>query len=166
MDIIAISGLVIGGAGTIAAIVAAAKAVTAVRLAKEAPTKEDLWRVESHIARVDGHLSEQNERESLTKLAQRVSISVTGEHRMNHPLTLSLKIKDPSVTLIRVELINDVDMLSGEADCLRLDSLNFSSTVLPQVAQQWFGSCPIYQAMNRKMAYIRAIMKYRGTRGP
>jgi hypothetical protein len=77
-------------------------------------------------------------------------------------MTLLLKIKDPSVTLIRVELVNDKDMLSGSANCLPSDPLSFTATVLPEVAQRWFGSCPVFESVNRKMAYIRAVMKIDG----
>jgi hypothetical protein len=145
VDIIAVSGLVIAGAGTIAAIVAAAKSVTAVRLAREAPTKEDLKRVEDHLAEVDGHLHEQNKRELLSSLAERVSITVTTQQGpMNEPLTLLLKLEDRTVTLLRIELVNSLGMLSGASECLPFgdppDPLCFTATVTQQTAQQWFNT--------------------------
>jgi hypothetical protein len=148
MDIIAIATL---GVATVAAY-----------LASKSPTKKDLERVESHIAKVDSHLSEQNEREAIDKLAQRVHISVKALDRTSEPLNLQLTIEDPSVTLIRVELIGDLEMLSGTADCVRVDQSTFTATVLPQIAQHWLSICSVYLRTNQKKGYIRAVMHIDG----
>jgi hypothetical protein len=162
MDTITIVGLVIGIVSAIAAVIAAIAAVAAVLYAKKAPTKEDLERVETHIARVDDHLSEQNQRDLSTSRAERVSISVNGRNRLIEPLTLVLTVKDPGVTLLRIELVNDLGMFSGMTDCLPSDPLSFIATIPPEVAQRWFGSCRTGLSTNQKLAPIRAFMKIEG----
>jgi hypothetical protein len=159
MDIIAISGLVIGGAGTIAAIVAAFKAVTAVRLAKEAPTKEDLGRVESHIAQVEGHLAEENQRVQLSRLVERVSISVSGRIWSGAPLTLKLSVTDPNVAISHIDLINSRDMLTGGFDCSPSDPLSFTATLPPGTLERWFNSGDSDLSTDRKHVLIHAVIK-------
>jgi hypothetical protein len=87
MDKIAVAGLAVG-------VVSAAAAIVAAVFAGKSPTKRDLERVESHMARVDGHLSEQNKRELLSSLAERVFIEVIGSSLMSEPLPLRFTMKD------------------------------------------------------------------------
>jgi hypothetical protein len=152
MDKIAVAGLAVG-------VVSAAAAIVAAVFAGKSPTKRDLERVESHMARVDGHLSEQNERDLLTNRAGRVSITVRGHCRMSDPLTLALTVKDPEVTLLRLELINSSGMLTGEAPCMPSEPLSFSSTLTPSVTQLWFNNGTTHLSVDQRLMLIRAIME-------
>jgi hypothetical protein len=131
MDKIAVAGLAVGAVGSIAAIFAAI-------FAGKSPTKEDPKRVEAHLAEVDGHLSEKNKRELLISQAERVSMSVAGRNRMADPLTLKFTIENPTVTLLRIELVNKLGMLAGSVDCVPSGPLSFTATLSPEVAQRWF----------------------------
>jgi hypothetical protein len=87
---------------------------------------------------------------------------VTGYNRLIDPLIIVLTIEDPSVTLLRIELVNEKGMRSGSVDCLPSDPLSFTASVPPEDAQRWFGSCQANLSTNQKLAPIRAFMKIEG----
>jgi hypothetical protein len=162
MDKIAIAGLVVGVVSGVAAIVAAIAAVRALCYAKDAPTKEDLGRVESNIAQVEGHLSEQKQRDSVISRAERVSMSVKGSSFMSEPLNLVFTLEDASVTLLRIDLINGLNMLTGVVDCSPSDPLSFTATIDPTLSSRWFGSGESHQSVDQKLTRIRAFMMIDG----
>jgi hypothetical protein len=153
-----------------ASVISAVAAIAAAYYAGKSPSKEELERVErntaestkaieavrNHISKMEEHLCEQNKRESLNNLAARVYISVTARDRIVDPLTLVFTLKDPTVSLRRIDLVNDLDMLSGTADCSSLDPLCFTAVLEEKVAQQWFDSAGSKQPVNQKQLVIRA----------
>jgi hypothetical protein len=165
MDTIAVAGLAVGAIGALAAVAAA-------WFAWKAPTKEDLERVESntaktserlekvqsHIASVNERLNDQHSYDLLVSRAQKVSISVNANDRMNDPLNLRFTLNDPLVTLTRIETFNQVGTLFGSADCSLIETLIFSASIEPNMAQRWFSAGTPDQSFNRKLLRLRAHM--------
>jgi hypothetical protein len=105
-------------------VIGAVAAAAAAYYAKSSPTKKDLERVELNTAesakRIDAvrtHIAEQNRRELLSAQAQHLSISVSAQNRTTELLEVLFTLKDSTVTLLRVDLINNVDTLSGRRVC-------------------------------------------------
>jgi hypothetical protein len=139
-------------AGTCSAIVAAVAAIWTLIYAKDAPTKEDLKRVEEHTAATSHHLESLNERSSsedeygaLYSRAGRVPITVRGTADSGQPLTIYLRTNDPTVRFSRVELLNDMGSYYGKAECSKTtNSMEFSFTLEPDAVTHWLsGSTPI-----------------------
>jgi hypothetical protein len=82
---------------------------------------------------------------------------VNAWNRTVDPLELVFTLTDPSVSLLRIELVNDSDMLSGTADCLLLDPRCFKAVLEQKVAKRWFDSgSPARQSVNQRLLVIRA----------
>jgi hypothetical protein len=137
-------------------------ACVAAYFAIRAPSKEDLARVEAHTAESAKHIAEQNRRESLNTMAERVSIAVSGRDRMMDPMKLTFTLKDPGVSLRRVELANDLGMVAGVVDCAPAEALSFAATLEPPLAHQWFESGGVRQSSSQKMLVIRAFLIIEG----
>lgn len=103
MDPIAVGGLVVGAIRAVAAIAAA-------YYAKNSPIKEDL-------ARVENHLAEQTRRESLACRADRRSISVHGDAALGESLELLFIFEDLGAILLRADLINNANTLTASVEC-------------------------------------------------
>lgn len=169
MDPIAVGGLVVGAIGAVAAVIGAVAAIYAARYAKASPTKEDLQRVEAntaetakHIDAVRDHLEEQNRRELLESQAEQLSISVSAHNICTEQLKLFLILKDHRVTLLRVDLLNNSNMLSGTFDCEMAESLVFTAMVDSDSARSWFGSGDHTENFNLVRLQIRAFFKIDG----
>jgi hypothetical protein len=126
MDPIAVAGLVVGAISAIAAIAAA-------YYAKGSPTKEDLARVEEHLA-------EQNRRDSLARRAERLSISVNGDAALGEPLQLLFIVEDPGAILLHADLINNANALTGSVECRQQASKIFNATVETGFVFLWYAS--------------------------
>jgi hypothetical protein len=126
MDPIAVGGLAVGAVSALAAIAAA-------YYAKKSPTKEDL-------ARVEGHLAEQNRRESLARRADRLSISVHGDASLTEPLELVFVLEDSGAVLLRADLLNDASTLTGSIGCAQQAPRIFRATVDTGFVFLWYQS--------------------------
>jgi gas vesicle protein len=169
MDPIAVGGLIVGAIGAVAAVVGAVAAIYAARYAKDSPTKEDLERVEAntaetakHIDAVRDHLKEQNRRELLESQAEQLSISVTARNTWEDPLKLILTLKERKAVLLRIDLLNNRNMLSGTFDCEEEGPLIFTAKVAPEAARSWFGSGDRTDNFNLMRLQIRAFFSIDG----
>lgn len=139
-------------ASLVATILAAVFAGIAAWFGWKAPTKKDLERVEKNTATTSTHLehvhtnikqmdsrfAEQQARDVLNVKAQQISIAVRGEDDWGTPLHLRLALKDPKVSLSRLDLYNEDGTHFGSAECEEVDPLVFSATIDPGVAMQWY----------------------------
>src|ERR1700722_11748645 len=120
---IALWGLWVAVVAAVAAIIAAIAAIWTLVYAKDAPTKDDLARVEkntahleevrSGIASVDTQFKKQDEVDKLKILANRVSIAASGYQSGNVPLPLELNVKEsqePGFNINHLELYNERDL--------------------------------------------------------
>jgi hypothetical protein len=169
MDPIAVGGLVVGAIGAVAAVVGAIAAICAARYAKASPTKEDLERVETntaktakHIDAVRDYMAEQNRRELLESQAEQLSISASAHNICTEPLKLLLVLKDQRATLLRIDLLNNRNMISGTYDCENAESLVFTAVIDPDAALSWYGSGDHTENFNLVTLKIRAFFKIDG----
>ena len=165
-DPIAVGGLIVGVVSAIAAIVGAVAAIYAARYAKASPTKEDLERVErntadsaKHIDAVRGHLAEQEKRGLLLDKAARVSISGAASGYATEPLALKFVLKDNSVKLLRIDLINRIGSPLGTFDCVPAEPLTFSTTIEPRTAGKWFNEGEMGSNLTVRLLRIRAYLE-------
>jgi hypothetical protein len=141
MDPIAVGGLTVGAVSAVAAIAAA-------YYAKKSPTKEDL-------ARVEDHLAEQNRRESLARRADRLSISVHGDAYLTESLELVFVLEDPGAVLLRAGLINNASTLTASVECAPQAPHIFSATVDTGFVFLWYQSGEV-TGTGRRALKIRA----------
>ena len=146
--------------------IGAVAAAAAAYYAKSSPTKKDLERVElntaesaKHMDAVRTHIAEQNRRELLSAQAQHLSISVSAQNRTTELLEVLFTLKDSTVTLLRVDLINNVDTLSGTVDCIHTGPLTFTANVGSDAVRSWFNSADRMEPANYKMLLIRVFFK-------
>jgi hypothetical protein len=141
MDKIAVWSLVA------AAVAAAASVVMLVRNWNAATTK-DVKRVEDNtadtvrrLAAVHDHLAAMNLRmdeQNMRASAQRVPISVAGNAVRGQPLNVTLTLVLEDVRLTQIELLNQMDMKKGRADCIRKDPRNYIATIHPIDYEPWY----------------------------
>jgi hypothetical protein len=173
-DPVAIWSLVVAVIAAVAAIIAAAAAIWTLVYAKEAPTKDDLARVEqntahleevrSKIASMDKRQRSQQELESLYGKARRLSILVSGQDDIPQPLRVNLTIKDSTALLSRVELFNEVGSVFGSVDCVRNPDaeLAFRAVIEFQTVSRWKAAGTMVQAYNRVRLNLRVYMFFEG----
>jgi len=89
-----------------------------------ADTSARLEKVHAHIANVDNQLRAQHQHDLFISKAQSVNVSVSGEDSAEKPLAILLTLKDPAVTLTRVEMFNEIGSVFGSADCSPAGELN------------------------------------------
>jgi hypothetical protein len=122
-----------GGVNLAFTVIGAIAASLAAYFAWKSPTKEDL-------ARVEGHLAEQNRRESLARRADRLSISVHGDSYLTDPLELLFVLEDPGAVLLRADLLNNANTLTGSVECMQQAPRIFRATVETGFVFLWHNS--------------------------
>jgi hypothetical protein len=151
-DQIAFWTFVVSIVAALAAIVAIFVGLRAIYYAKQAPTTEDLRRVEKNtaetsrhlegmhgkIASMDTRLDQQAEHDTLVSRANRVSTLIEGEDLVGNCLSIRLTLKDPKVTLIRLDLLNERGIVFGSPDCEATAYLQFTATIDPATILKWF----------------------------
>ena len=159
--------------GFIATVVAALCAVwggiaatAAAKYGKDAPTKEDLKRVEGHvyhleevkssITRMDTRLDRQEEREAVQARARQISLSITGRADVGDQMAVRLIMRDTAVTPTRVELFNENGTrFAGSFDCRKLETLLFEVELDADSVRQWYNGGRPTEAFNRRLLTFR-----------
>lgn len=161
--------------GTCAAIIAALAASKALSYAKDAPTKDDLARVEqntaetaghiekvrSHIARVDERQAQQYDTELLRETARHISIHVKGAYGNAGPMTLYFAAEDPNVILLSAQLRNESGSIFGQApDCILDTQKHFKADYPFDDIRRWYDSATKIDMRGRRVLTIRAHLKF------
>lgn len=103
----------------VAAIVAAIAAIRTLVYAKEAPTKDDLAKVEKNTAESTAHLRRQTEQDVLRAKVERVPLSVWGQDPQNQNLLVKIKCGDTDAFPTRIDLRNEHGTLFGTCAVVR-----------------------------------------------
>jgi hypothetical protein len=161
-------------AGTCAAIVAAVAAIWTLIYSKDAPTKEDLQRVEdntattashvekvrSHMANVDVRQQEQHEEELMREAARHISIFVQGVLENTSLMTLRFTVHNPTVVLLRAQLRNELGPTFAQADCARQGQQEFSADFQFLDIQKWYDSATTFDMRGRRVLTIRTQLQF------
>lgn len=134
--------------GFVATVVAAVFAIWggvastfAAKYAKDAPTKEDFKRLEKHAADTSGHLQKQADKEELDAAASVVSIVVEGRDFQDEPLQVHLRLKDPSVRLNYIEMLNTAGTRYGGSPCvMQGEPDHYVAELDPRQIVNWFNA--------------------------
>jgi hypothetical protein len=163
-------------AGVIAAVAAVGAVVIgliAIRIARKAPEKKDLARVEehteatakrlstveTHIRSVDGRLRTKNEKDSLQAAAARVSIKAEGTQDVTTmDLTVRLSLREDNVTIAMIELRNEAGVLFGSVSCIKSHPKVFDSVLNADIARAWFNAGSPDGTLDRKLVVMRAVL--------
>lgn len=173
-DPVAVWGLVAGIVAAVAAVVGAVAAIYAAYYAKKAPTADDLERVEKntadaserlekvrvHIGSVDERSKEQHAQEKLAVVANRVSISARGTQLYGGPLRIAFTLKEPDVSLVYIELLNEVKALFGASLCTQEEPLVFTASIDGIAARRWFDGGKAEGNVDLRRLVIRATLRF------
>jgi hypothetical protein len=175
---IAVWGLWVAVVAAVAAIVAAVAAIWTLIYAKDAPTKDDLSRVEENtahleevrtgISSVDSRLKKQEDAESIRIRANRVSITASGNLAGTVPYPLHLLIREPNppnLSLTHIELYNEHGNSFGSFPCSRIGDpslLNFQADIPMTAMGEWFRAGTPVQTLSRVRLKLRVWMSMDG----
>ncbi len=88
--------------------------------------------------------------------AGRLSMIVAAQDRMSNPLNLRFTFNDPSVTLLRIELANQLDKSAGTSQCVKEAPRIFVASVEPKAVQRWYNANPYWYGETKQLP-IRAF---------
>lgn len=128
-------------AGVVAAVGVIVTIILTIYFGKKSLTKTDLAPIEgntAHLEDVKASLTRIDKRDALDALAHRVAITVSGQGDIPQPLTISLTLTNPSVTVERIQLFNEHGNLFGSADCEKANELVYTATLDFPTVQSWF----------------------------
>ncbi len=131
IDPVVVEALLLGAIGTIAVVVGAIALMDVAPQARGNPTKA--------------------EQEILPVLAERLSMTVAAQGRMSEPLILSFTLSDPAVTLLRIEIANQLDNGAEVAECVEVAPKIFLAQVEPKVVQRWYNANPYWDGETKQL---------------
>jgi hypothetical protein len=91
------------------------------------------------------------EQEAIPVLASRLSIGVTAQDRTSDPLNLRFTLSDPAVTLLGIEIANQLDKGASSADCVQVAPGTFVASVEAKVVQRWYNANPYWDGETRQL---------------
>jgi hypothetical protein len=120
IDPVVVEEIVIGTIGAIASVVGAILLIKSSRQERGGPFKA--------------------EQRAISVLARRLSMIVAAQDRMSDPLNLRFTLSDPTVTLLRVEIPNQLEKGTGNSPCVKEAPRTFVATVEPKVVLRWYNA--------------------------
>ncbi|MGA7856983.1 MAG: hypothetical protein WCA11_03600 [Terracidiphilus sp.] len=84
-------------------------------------------------------------------LSGRLSMIVAARDRMSDPLHLRFTLSDPAVTLIQIELANQLDNGAKIARCVKEAPRVFAAAVEPKAVQRWYNANPYWERSTKKL---------------
>lgn len=112
IDPVLVAALLVGAIGIIAVVVGVIAAIRATRHSRGSTTKVD--------------------QEILPVRAERLSMTVAAQARISEPLILCFTLTDPAVTLLRIEIANQLDKGVGAVQCVEASPGSFSQKWNPR----------------------------------
>jgi hypothetical protein len=131
IDTVVVTEILLGTIGAIAAVVGAVLVLTAPPRAKGASGKA--------------------EQGTIAVVARRLSMIVAAQDRTSDPLTLRFTLADPFITLIRIEIANQLDKGAGTAKCVEEAPRIFAAKVEPKVVQRWYNANPYWDGETKQL---------------
>lgn len=163
-------GFVATAVAAVCAIWGGIAATAAAKYGKDAPTKDDLARVEqntahldevrSKMASMDKRQQEQHQADLMREAARHISIHVKGEYGNAGPMTVRFTTQNPTVVLLSAQLRNDLGSTFGQADCVQLDPQEFTADFNILGIQEWYGSATTTDMQGRRVLTIRTHLRF------
>jgi len=102
------------------------------------------------VSQAKGNLPTADE-ELLPVQPVRLSMIVAARGRMSEPLHLRFSLTGPDVTLIRIELANQLDKGARVAQCIRTAPKVFVAEVEPKVVGRWYNASPYWNGETKQL---------------
>jgi hypothetical protein len=131
IDPVVVEEIVIGTIGAIASVVGAILVIKSSPQDRGGPTKAG--------------------QRAISILARRLSMIVAAQDRMSDPLNLRFTLSDPAVTLLRIEIANQLDKGSGNSPCVKEAPRVFVATVEPKVVLRWYNATPYWDGETKQL---------------
>ena len=87
---------------------------------------------------------------------------VAGQDRTSAPLHLRFTLSDPTITLLRIEIANQLDKRAECAQCVKEGTGVFLTTADPKVVQRWYNANPYWDGETKQLP-IRACFTTNGS---
>jgi hypothetical protein len=84
-------------------------------------------------------------------LSERLSMTVRAQGRMSEPLILCFTLLDPAVTLLRIEIANQLDKGVRAAQCVEASPETFLAELEPRVVQRWYNGNPYWDGETKRL---------------
>ena len=111
---------------------------------------------------MDARSQQMIDKDKLKSDADRVSVSVRAKGMQADSLTLKLTIKDPSISLTRIELLNGAGNNFGSSECKVVGEFEYTANVDVNTIRNWFHSGEsiqsTYSDIGKKQLHIRVGM--------
>ena len=131
IDPVVVEEIVIGTIGAIASVVGAILVIKSSPKDRDGPSKAG--------------------QRSVSVLAKRLSMIVAAQDRMTDPLNLHFTLSDPAITLLRIEIANQLDKGSGNSPCVREAPRTFVAKVEPKVVLRWYNANPYWDGETKQL---------------
>jgi hypothetical protein len=90
--------------------------------------------------------------------AGRMSMIVVAQDRTSAPLHLRFTLSDPTITLLRIEIANQLDKRAECAECVKEGTGVFVTTVVPKVVQRWYNANPYWDGETKQLPIRASFM--------
>ena len=80
-----------------------------------------------------------------------LTMSVAARSRANVPMKLRFTLSDPSVTLLRIEIANQLNKKTECAQCVREAPRVYVAKVEPLVVQSWYNGNPYWEGETKQL---------------
>jgi hypothetical protein len=141
IDPVLVEELLLGTVGAVASVIGAIAVLKAASHDRGSPTK--------------------SEQGMLPVLAGRLSMTVAAQDRMSDPLNMRFSVSDPAVTLLRIELANQLDKGVGIARCIGEAPRIFVAAVEPKIVQRWYNANAYWDGETKRLP-IRVFLLTNG----
>ena len=98
------------------------------------------------------------EQRAISMLARGLSMVVAAQNRMTDPLNLRFTLSDPAVTLLRIEIANQMDKGIGNSLCVKESPKTFVATVEPKVVLRWYNANPYWDGETKQLPIRVSLM--------
>jgi hypothetical protein len=89
------------------------------------------------------------------------SMTVSAQGRMSEPLILRFTVTDTAVTLLRIEVANQLDKGARTAQCVEAAQRIFLAEVEPKVVQRWYNANPYCDGETKQLP-IQVFLRTNG----
>jgi len=106
----------------------------------------------------DRQSKEQRSNEVLAAAASRVSITARGDPNYGEPLRITFTLKEPNISLVYIELLNESGELFGSSACVNEAPNAFATSLEQDIARRWFNGGTQERTWDVRRLVLRATL--------